>query len=296
MATDGTKIIDGDLAYDTYWGIMDLYDSGVDPAMILRKYPLDGCPLPEDFYREIYVTSCGLAYWELGLMTPDRLDYIRKVVSIGAGIKEWSEYSEKEGRSRQNVLKRFLAKIEKENRKIRKRKKYRKVTHFVFEENSVLTFQLKNGKYAATLCIKINQYRGNCHYWLVPISYTAPEKPTLEMITQADILGRSIGSGYDRERTKAYQPGIERIWNYVGGNPKFFFGFVIHAIAHKDFLDIQYKFEKIGELAVSESLKKIGSIGGESTFERYDELYSKLEEEVEIFGYQKYPLALFVGE
>ncbi|MCO6491979.1 MAG: hypothetical protein J5I98_26415 [Phaeodactylibacter sp.] len=26
MATDGPKIIDGDLAHDTYWGIMDKYD------------------------------------------------------------------------------------------------------------------------------------------------------------------------------------------------------------------------------------------------------------------------------
>lgn len=28
MATDGVKIIDADTAHDTYWGIMDLYDSG----------------------------------------------------------------------------------------------------------------------------------------------------------------------------------------------------------------------------------------------------------------------------
>jgi glycine dehydrogenase len=30
MATDGVKIIDGDTAYDTYWGIMDLCDIGAD--------------------------------------------------------------------------------------------------------------------------------------------------------------------------------------------------------------------------------------------------------------------------
>ena len=36
MATDGTKIIDGDTAHDTYWGIMDLYDSGAELKMILN--------------------------------------------------------------------------------------------------------------------------------------------------------------------------------------------------------------------------------------------------------------------
>ena len=30
MATDGVKIIDGDTAHDTYWGIMDLYESAAD--------------------------------------------------------------------------------------------------------------------------------------------------------------------------------------------------------------------------------------------------------------------------
>ena len=34
MATDGVKIIDGDLAHDTYWSIMDLYDKGADIATI----------------------------------------------------------------------------------------------------------------------------------------------------------------------------------------------------------------------------------------------------------------------
>lgn len=36
MATDGIKIIDGDCAHDTYWGIMDLYDSGADLTTIER--------------------------------------------------------------------------------------------------------------------------------------------------------------------------------------------------------------------------------------------------------------------
>jgi hypothetical protein len=39
MATDGVKIIDGDLAHDTYWRIMDLYDSNVDTATIRKEIP-----------------------------------------------------------------------------------------------------------------------------------------------------------------------------------------------------------------------------------------------------------------
>ena len=36
MATDGVKIIDGDLAHDTYEYIMELYDSGAS-AEIIKK-------------------------------------------------------------------------------------------------------------------------------------------------------------------------------------------------------------------------------------------------------------------
>ena len=37
MATDGVKIIDGDLAHDTYEYIMELYDSGASAEIINLK-------------------------------------------------------------------------------------------------------------------------------------------------------------------------------------------------------------------------------------------------------------------
>ena len=36
MATDGVKIIDGDLAYATYEHIMELYDSGASGEIIKK--------------------------------------------------------------------------------------------------------------------------------------------------------------------------------------------------------------------------------------------------------------------
>ena len=36
MATDGVKIIDGDLAHDTYEYIMELYDSGASAERIKK--------------------------------------------------------------------------------------------------------------------------------------------------------------------------------------------------------------------------------------------------------------------
>ena len=296
MATDGTKIIDGDTAHDTYWGIMDLYDSSSELQMILSDFPLEQPEYFDDFDNEIYVTSCGLAYWELGLMTPERIEYIKKIISTDACVEEWTSYSEKEGKSRKSVLKRYLTKIEKPNQKVRKRKKHRKMSNFIFSENSVLTFKLSNGEYAVTCCVKIDQYRGSCNYWLVPITFKSTSKPKIEQIKESEILGRTIGSGFSRDQTRASQPGIEKIWDYVGGKPNFCFGFAIQGIEHKDLLNIKDKFEKIGELNIINGLKEVGSLGYENSYERYDETYTQLDEQIKIFGYKKYPIRIVLNE
>ena len=140
MATDGTKIIDGDRAHDTYWGIMDLYDSEASLEMIIEEYPLKPIEYLDDFDLEVYVTSCGLAYWEIGLMTPDRFDYINEVIAKNACVDEWRKLSEKEGASRSRVLKSFVRKIGKNNPKVRTPKKYRKISNFIFGENDLRFF------------------------------------------------------------------------------------------------------------------------------------------------------------
>lgn len=295
MAVDGTKIIDGDTAHDTYWGIMDLYDDGADLDFIIQEFPLKKEKI-DDFDNEIYVTSCGLAYWEIGLMTSERLNYIKQIIDKGVGVKEWSMYSEKEGKARKLALKRFLNKIEKSNEKIRKRKKYRKITRFIFSENSVLAFQLSNESYAVTCCVKIDQYRGNCNYCLVPITYNSNKKPTMDDIMNSEILGNTIQSGFARNETKAMQNGVKKIWDYVGGSPNFLFGFSIDAIEHKDLIKIKDKFEKIGELEIEEGLKEVGSLGYNRTFEQYDKTYSDLEHYSKIFENQKFPIRAIIKD
>jgi len=91
MATDGVKIIDGDRAHDTYWGIMDLYDSGVDFETIETEFSLIQSDFIDDFDNEIYVTSCALALWEIGRMTDERLAYVKTIIDKGACVNEWSK-------------------------------------------------------------------------------------------------------------------------------------------------------------------------------------------------------------
>lgn len=222
-------------------------------------------------------------------MTQKRLEYIKQVISKDVCVKEWTSYSEKEGKSRKNVLTRYLKKISSENTKIRKRKKYRKISNFIFNENDILTFKLDDNLFRAVICVKIEQYRGNCNYWLVPTTYCSSKKPTYELIKDEMILGGMIPSGYNRETTKKLQQGIERIWNYLdkNGNRSSFFGFVVEAIEHKDFLKIKSRFEKAGQFKIADGLKKAQSFGYADNFEQYKQYFSGLEKRG-----KKYPIKI----
>jgi len=288
MATDGVKIIDGDTAHDTYWGIMDLYDCGAEIETINNEFPLIDTDYFDDFDNEIYVTSCALALWEIGQMTDEKLAYIKAIIDKGSCVKEWTENNEKDGKSRQKELDKFWKKISEKNNKVRARKKYRKITNFYFDPDDLLAFKLKDGKYRVVICSSIDQYRGQCNYMFVPTTYNSMEKPTVNDLIDKEILGTRIGSGYDQQTTKEKQPGIERIWNLDGGNCNYFIGIVKYAVDHKDLVNFKEKFEKIGSLKIVEGLKQTGSYGYEGTFERFEEIFNDLDHEIKVFRYKKY--------
>ncbi|WP_320052496.1 hypothetical protein [uncultured Acetobacteroides sp.] len=291
MATDGVKIIDGDTAHDTYWGIIDLYDSGVDVDNISEEFPLIQADYFDDFDNEIYVTSCALALWEIGQMTEDKLSYVKSVIDKGACVKVWTEeYDLKEGKARQKELDKLWKKISQTNTKVRARKKFRKITKFYFQPDDLLTFHLRDGNYRAVICASIEQYRGQCNYILVPTTYNSSKKPTADDLKDKEILGRQIGSGYDQQTTKQRQPGIERIWQLTGGNCNFFFGVIKFAVDHKDFINFKDRFEKVGTLKIVEGLKETGSFGYEESFERFETIFGDLENHIKLFQQRKYPV------
>jgi hypothetical protein len=118
MATDGVKIIDGDLAHDTYWRIMDLYDSNADTNEIRKHIPFVRAEygMDDDFYHEIFVTAYALAFWEIGALTEDILAEVANVIKVGAGVKVWTEEVDaKAGKARQKELDKLVKKISQPN-------------------------------------------------------------------------------------------------------------------------------------------------------------------------------------
>jgi hypothetical protein len=294
MATDGVKIIDGDLARDTYDQIMDLYDSDANIATIRKEVPFakDDYGPDSDFYHEIFVTTYALAFWEIGEITDDIINEVKRVIDLKAGVKVWTEEcDESEGKKRQKELDKLLKKISAPNQKIRKRKKYKLIKNFYFQPDDVLTFQLSDKDYYAVICAKVTQQRGQCTYDLVATTYKGKTKPTIDDLKNCFIAGRKIESGYDLKTTLSHQPNVDEIWRYVKQD-NFIFGLPYHLVTHRDIISFKDKFEVVGKLKIKESFKRDGGYGYETSFDRFESIFSDLDNYMKVFSEQKYPVTL----
>jgi len=295
MATDGPKIIDGDTAHDTYWGIMDLYDNEVSIDKIKQEFPYDYDY--DDFDYEIYLTSLALAFWEIGLMNDTLLKKVNDTIAKGVGVKVWTEEcDEKTGKQRQQELNRLIKKISAKNEKIRKPKKYRKVTNFHFQPNDLLTFKLSDGQYRAVICTKITQQRGQCTYDLVGTTYIGKLKPDAKVIEDYAVCGRWISSGFDKNEMLEMQPDIDKLWNKIPNTSNRFLGLSYHLVTHKDFYGFKENFEKVGVVKLKESYKRDGSYGYESTFDRFEDIFGDIQKHMQIFEEKSIPIKHLIAD
>jgi len=278
MATDGIKIIDGDTAHDTYWGIMDLYDSGVEMEAIRETIPFIQENYYDDFDNEIHVTAYALAFWEIGHISDDILQEVKRVIEKGACVKAWTEdYGADTGRKREKELDKLWKKINGVNKKIRARKKYREITKLLYNINDVLAFQLNDGNYYCTIVLDIHQYRGACTYHFGKIIYKDPSMPDIPGIMKCEIIGRKIPSGFGMDMSKILsldieemmkQGGIEKLLqNEAERTNSFVIGMNKTGIDHKDLALITGRFIKIGNLDLKEEYRMTGSMSAASSFE-----------------------------
>ena len=265
MATDGVKIIDGDLAFDTHGTFMEMYDAGASIPEIKAaiEQPFDK---EDGFDYEIYITVYALALWQTGHLTPDVIAEVDEAIARGAGVEVWTEECGiKEGQKRQRELEKLREKLSLPNPKIRKRRVYKLVTKFVFEENAVLVFTLPDGNYCAAILMEIMQHKGRCHYHFIASTYKGLLKPTLDNIKQGAVLGRKVPSGSGQ-----YQIGLD-----------------VTAIGPKLLRSFANRFEQIGKLELRPECKHISLYGGGRSFETFHQYWNDFENHLKIFKGEK---------
>lgn len=288
MAIDGIKIIDSDLAHDVYNEFIDLFDANVHIDEIRKKMDTWRQEELDDVEREIFITSYALALWETGNLTEEIYNEVKREVAKGAGPKMFlEEFGERESKTRQKELDKLLLKLGGPNPKPKKRRTYKKVTNFLFDVDSLVTFKMPDDTYRAAIMFGIDQYRGNCNYQFTPTAYSAATKPTIPDIKNGKVFIHKIGSGYDRETVKAMQPGIEKFWKNDQVEMPFTIGVPIHAIEHKDLIKFKDQFEVMGIVKIADSFKKLGSIGYESTYEDFSERFTDIvNRNVNVFKFE----------
>ncbi len=286
MAIDGPKIIDSDLAYDTYNEFMDLYDSDFSIEDIKKRIESYESSLVDEIEYEIWLSTYSLALWEIGELPSDIYDNLKQCISKDAGVKMWvDENYETESIKRGKELKRLLNKLSNPTKKVRIRKKYKKITNFIFDEDDVILYKTADGSYQCSIVSKIDQYRGKCSYCFTPFFFSDKTKPSVKDLTY--ILGTKIGSTFNKRRLKKEQPGIERIWKDFNSKRLFIVGLVMDAILHSNLLRIKNNFELIGKINIKNTFREIGSIGYFDSFQDYLKLNNDLEKRMKIFRIEK---------
>lgn len=288
MSTDGVKIIDGDTAYDTYYGIMDLYDSGASIEIIREKIPFNQPDYYDDFDYEVYTTAYALAVWEIGYITDDILQEVKKVIEKGACVSVWTEHhGEEAGKARQQELDEFWTKISAENKQVRERKVYDKITNLLFEQLDVLVFQLADKSYCATTLFHINQYRGECMYEFGKILFKSNTLPTIDEISGSAIIGKKIPSGHGMDMTAILsitpeemmkQGGIDEILKREAERTgSFVIGMDKISVNQNDLINFSDKFQKIGQLKINHNYLETGIMGIATNIDEFTRDFTDLD-------------------
>jgi len=170
MATDGVKIIDGDLAFDIYGIFFEMYNKGESVEVLISKYEEDKREFEshaEDY--EICITAYALAFWEIGALTADMLKEVGEVIAKQATVKDWTEeIGEHAGKARQRELDNFLKKISVPKKRTKPRAKEEKRV-FSSEKERTLFENAEQFKEkcqideAQQLCEQILSENPDCH-------------------------------------------------------------------------------------------------------------------------------------
>ena len=291
MATDGVKIIDGDLAHDTYTMFLDKFDRGIDIETI-KAETLSEKEYCDDFDYEILITSYALAMWETGNLDEKTFEEVKAIIQKGACVKRWEEWEKSLGKQREKVLEKFLAKISIPKKNPRRVKNFKEIKNILFDENDVVAFKIGDDYYASIIT-QVEKIRNYCIYTFSILDFKSLKMPKLNQVVSSNILVSKIGCWESEETILQRQPGLSQIFGSLEHelSSKFFLGLVAITTEHKKLKKFSANFIKIGKIEIIEGYKyRIGNAYS-TTFEEFSFSYKNFIENFEIFRNYKIPVA-----
>lgn len=301
MGVFGIKILENDLALDTYGHFFDLYDADTTLEEIKKVFELERRELledPDDY--EHFICAYALASWEVDSLNLEIKKEVKKIVDK-SNLKETlqNEGDEALAKKRQKVLDRFLEKISAKNFKPKKRNPKKKIKNFIFQADDVLSFKLNNGNYACCIVVLVSQFKVNhVNYFFAPVFYQGKSPAKLKDVKF--VIGSSVNSGLSEEEIRKTQPEtVEIYWKKEPPEKRSYphnyeLDLRTTAINHKYLISFKDRFKWIGKIKIKPGYKNIGTISGATNFNSFQKDYVErfLKKREEEFYYRYLPLKI----
>lgn len=214
MGTWGTGISSNDTYADIYEQFIDLYNEGYDAPEITERLideNQETINLPEDATNFWFALANG--QWECKSLDNKILSKVEHIIQSGEDLRVWEELeaSPADLKVRKSVLTKFLAKLNTEKEKPRKRTK-KKLYNSVFKKGDCLIYKMDNGNYGGAFVLTDEQETQIGKNYIAITTIDKTEKPTIKDFKNAEVYTRRAKEtsfiGTEMQQTWVDQPQI----------------------------------------------------------------------------------------
>lgn len=194
MGSWGTGISSNDSFADIYDGFFELYNEGFSVSEITKKLIQENqetINIREDSNN--FWFAIALAQWECKELEKSIFEKVKEIINSGKDIAIWKELdaSNADIKSREIVLKKFLAKLEIEKVKPKTRKK-KKLYDSIFKKGDCLTYKMENGNYGGALVLTEETQSEVGANFIAITTINQNNKPTIDEIKKAYVYVKKM--------------------------------------------------------------------------------------------------------
>ncbi len=194
MGAWGTGISSNDTYSDIYEQFIDLYNEGYSIPDITKRLideNQDTINIPEDATNFWFALANG--QWECKALDNDIFSKVEHIIKTGEDLRVWKELdaSAIDLKAREKVLVKFLAKLQTEKDKPRKRIK-KKLYDSIFKKGDCLIYKMDNGNYGGAFVLTDEQGTQVGTNYIAITTIDKTDKPTIEDFKTAEVYLKRV--------------------------------------------------------------------------------------------------------
>ena len=194
MGAWGTGISSNDTYADIYEQFIDLYNEGLSVTEITNRLINENqetINLEEDAPNFWFAIANG--QWECKALDKEIFSKVEYLINSGEDIRIWKELeaSPKDLKLRENVLKKFLLKLQTDKENPRKRTK-KKFYNSIYQKGDCLTYLMDNGNYGGAFVLSDEQQTETGTNYIALTTIDLLTKPTLDDFKSAEVYIKRV--------------------------------------------------------------------------------------------------------